>query len=360
MNIYDPFNLLRTKKESTGKPPGTLAYSGIYADVELKIEAIVYDKDQVDTKFYSDAQELVSLFERAKHDDKVYWINIIGLHNQELIQKVGHALDVHHMDLEDIVHVSQWSKILNQGSYLFSIFKMIHLQNDAIMHEHVSVLMRENIIITLQETPGDVFDYVRNRLTNANGQLRSKSASYLFYALLDAVVDEYIVVVNHISQKFNEIEMQIIDEDNPNKEELYSLRKELLYFSNSLTPLLDSIRKFVSVDNAYFTQDMAPYYSDLHDHLNQVFDAIKAYREMSNSLHEMHMSNVSMRMNRTMMTLTIFSAIFIPLSFLAGVFGMNFADIPGLENPMSFELFVTFCLLLAGGMIGYFKVKNWF
>ncbi|HAS74247.1 MAG TPA: magnesium and cobalt transport protein CorA, partial [Clostridiales bacterium UBA8960] len=146
----------------------------------------------------------------------------------------------------------------------------------------------------------------------------------------------------------------------PTTDDLYTLKKELLYFSNSLSPLLDSVRKFSAEDTPYYSMEMAPYYSDLHDHLNQVYDSIKAYREMSNSLHEMHMSNVSMRMNRTMMTLTIFSAIFIPLNFLAGVFGMNFISVPGLSNPASFEYFVVFSLILVSAMIGYFKIKKWF
>lgn len=360
MNLYDPFNILRTKKESTGKAPGTLAYSGSYADVEIQVDVIKYDSTNYQFTSLKDVDLLKDVLTHAVEKDEVCWINIIGLHNQTLIRSIGDILKIHTMDLEDVVHVSQWSKILNQNDYLFSVFKMIYLQNNEIKHEHVSVILKRNIIITFQETPGDVFDHIRNRLSNSNGQLRTRSSEYLFYSLLDAIVDEYIVVVNHISMNFNEIEMQIIEGRHPSMDELYTLKKELLYFSNSLSPLLDSVRKFSAEDNQYYSIDMAPYYSDLHDHLNQVFDSIKAYREMSNSLHEMHMSNVSMRMNRTMMTLTIFSAIFIPLSFLAGVFGMNFSSVPGITNPSAFEMFIVFCFVLAGSMIGYFKIKKWF
>lgn len=360
MNLYDPFNLLRTKKESTGKPPGTLAYSGNYSDVILQIEALTYNATHYDFEVIQSVEDLEKMMSMTDSNENVCWINIIGLHNQNLIRVVGNALGIHHMDLEDVVHVSQWSKILNQNDYLFSIFKMIYLESDQIKHEHVSVILKNNFVITFQETPGDVFNPIRNRLSNPSGQLRSGQASYLYYALLDAIVDEYIVVVNHVSQQFNEIEMQVIEDKSPNKEELYGLRKELLYFSNSITPLIDSVRKFVNEESAFYAKEMKPYYSDLMDHLNQIHDSIKAYREMSNSLHEMHMSNAGMRMNRTMMTLTIFSAIFIPLSFLAGVFGMNFSSVPGLLNPVSFELFVIFCLGLAGSMIAYFKIKKWF
>ena len=237
---------------------------------------------------------------------------------------------------------------------------MIYLNEEEIIHEQVSVIVKNNLVITFQETPGDVFDHIRSRLESQKGQLRFEDSNYLFYSILDAIVDEYMLVINYISLRFNEIEMQIIEERSPNKEELYRLRKELLFFSNSIAPLQDTLRRFVIEDSAFYTQDMSPYYSDIKDHLSQISDSIMGYREMSNSLHEVSMSNVSMRMNRAMMTLTIFSAIFIPLSFLAGVFGMNFKYMPGLNEPKSFIYFAIFCITLASGMITYFKARKWF
>jgi len=360
MNIHDPFNLLRTKQESIGKPPGTLTYSGNYRDVDIKIELITYQEDSFDIQLIGDWKQLLNIIDNSQLEKQIYWVNIIGLNHQELIESIGERLKIHHMDLEDIAHVSQWSKILDQGDYLFSVFKMIYLKDGEINHEHVSVIMKKNLVITFQETPGDVFDHIRIRIKNHNGQIRLKDSNFLYYSILDTIIDEYIVVLNHISIKYNEIEMKIIDGTNPDKEELYRLRKELLYFSNSIAPLIDSVRRFISEKNSFYRDEMAPYYSDINIHLNQVFESIKGYREMSNGLHEMHMSNVSMKMNKAMMTLTIFSAIFIPLSFLAGVFGMNFRYIPGLDNHNSFFIFISFCLILASGMITYFKGKEWF
>lgn len=360
MNIYDPFNLLRTKKESIGKPPGMLTYSGNFSEVEIEIDIIRYNSTYYHASTTTDIEEMIKFINNHQATDEVIWINIIGLHSQSIIQAIGAKFDIHPMDLEDIVHVSQWSKILDQTDYLFSIFKMIYLKEAHITHEHVSAILKHNILITFQETPGDVFDSIRNRLANANGQLRTRSVAFLYYALLDAIIDEYIVVINHVSNTFNAIEMQIIEERNPNKEELYGLRKELLYFSNAIAPLVDAIRKFMSVENLFYTDEMVHYYTDLQEHLSQISDSIKAYREMSNSLHEMQMSNASMRMNRTMMTLTIFSAIFIPLSFLAGVFGMNFIFMPWLDQPDAFTWFILLCMLVVGGMLTYFKQKKWF
>ena len=360
MSNRDPFNLLRTKQESVGSPPGTIAYSGNYSDVDIKVELIRYNKDDYSYDTIKDFDDINDVVSKENRKNEVCWINVIGLHDYDLIRIFGNSLNIHSMDLEDIVHVSQWSKIVNQSDYLFSVLKMIYLKEESIIHEQVSVIMKDNIIITFQETPGDVFDYIRDRLKNPTAYIKSQDTNYLYYSILDSLIDEYMIVINHISLKFNEIEMQIIEELNPDKEELYMLRKELLYFSNSISPLIDAIRKFLSAESEFYNKSMTPYYQDITDHLNQISDSIMAYREMSNSLHEVQMSNMSMRMDKTMMTLTIFSAIFIPLSFLTGVFGMNFKYLPGLDNPMSFTYFAIFCLSLATGMITFFKFRNWF
>lgn len=360
MSLYDPFNLLKTKKESIGKPPGSLAYSGGFSDVDIAIDVVNYNNESI---FFSPVvkhEALTDIFKLSSKSENVFWINIVGLHNQEIIKSVGKFFDIHTMDLEDIVHVSQLSKVINQGDYLFSTIKMIYMNKDVIKHEHVSILLKNNVVFTFQETPGDVFDNLRKLLDNPDSFLRIRDSGYLFYSMLDSIIDEYIVVINSISVRFNEIEVQVIDKKKSVKDNLYGLRKELLYFSNSLIPLIDSFKNFTAAGNPYLPSDILPYYSDLSDHLNQIYSSLKAYREMIDSLYDMHISDVSMKMNRTMMTLTVFSAIFIPLSFLAGVFGMNFKSLPGLDNSWSFVAFVIFCVALACGMLIYFKIKKWF
>lgn len=359
MNKYDLLNLLRTKKKSIGKPPGTLVYSGNFDDVEIKMEIMSYDKDDLSIFEIKEIRDFKDFLDKAMKNKQNHWINITGLHSPDLIRLIGEQLDTHPMDLEDIIQVSQWSKIETSDDYLFSVLKMIYLEQDRILHEHVSVIMKENMIVTFQETSGDVFNYVRERLKKQSSKLRSENSSYLYYSLLDAIIDEYLVVINQISINFNNIEMQIVEESDPNKEEIYRLRKELLYFSNSLIPLMEALRKFMIQDHSYFIEDMVPYYRDLYEHLNQISNSIRGYREMSNGLHEMQMSNASMKMNQTMMTLTIFTVIFIPLSFLTGVFGMNFAHMPGLEETWAFYVFGVFCVLITVGMLSYFKLRRW-
>ncbi len=359
MNRYDPFNILKTKEKSIGKPPGTLVYSGSFPDVVIRIEIICYDSEKINNYLLNETGELKKLLQEASNSKQKYWINIIGLHSPDLIRLIGQQLNIHSMDLEDIIHMSQWSKMEIYREYLFSVFKMIYLKEERIIHEHLSMIRRGNILITFQETAGDVFGYVRERLQDPKGKLRISDSAYLYYTLLDAIIDEYLVVINQISINFNNIELQILEESDPSKEEIYRLRKELLYLSNSITPLTDSLRKFMARENPYFDRDLAPYYQDLYENLNQMINGIRGYREMSNGLHEMQMSNAGMKMNQTMMTLTIFSVIFIPLTFLTGVFGMNFLFMPGLNEPSAFTIFVITCLGVAAAMLGYFKLRRW-
>ncbi|MBN2795668.1 MAG: magnesium/cobalt transporter CorA [Clostridia bacterium] len=353
MNFYDPFNLFHAKKEFLGEPPGTINYTGKYNDVPVTIELIQYNVHEYSKK-------TCDAIETVHHDDYIYWYNITGLHNTELIKNIGTILNIHHMDLEDIVHVSQWSKIEDQEDYLFSIFKMIYLNNEDIVHEHVSIILTDNLILTFQETPGDVFDEVRDRLSQNKGRIRQLKSDYLYYSLLDAIIDPYFSIINRISTDYMALEMAIIENAVTSKEKIYHLRKELVYLSNAILPIrdqIDALRK----KSVYFSKaELQPYYGDLIEHMHQINDALKAYKEMINSLQEMQMSNISDDMNKTMMTLTIFSAVFIPLSFLAGIFGMNFTHIPGLSIYNAFYWFLGGCLLIAGGMLSFFKWKKWF
>ncbi|MBN2898889.1 MAG: magnesium/cobalt transporter CorA [Clostridia bacterium] len=353
MNLYDPFNIFHSKKNFVGEPPGSIAYTGHFTDVDIAIEAIFYDDTIIST---SRVEDIKGPFDSAK----VYWYNVVGLHDVELIKGIGERFQLHHMDLEDIVHVSKWSKIEDQHDYVFAIFKMIYMKAEAIVHEHVSIIKKDNVIITFQETPGDVFDDVRRRLNGKNGRIRTQDADYLLYALMDALVDQYFVIINKISSDFRDIEMKILDNDIDSRDQVYHLRKELMYLINAVMPIKESILYLAKGDTRLMTEVMTPYYGDLMEHINQIADALVAYKEMTVSLHEMQMSNVSNDMNKIMMTLTIFSAIFIPLSFLAGVFGMNFVHMPGMAIPSAFYIFVAVCFVIAAAMLWFFKSKRWY
>lgn len=349
-------NIFKPKKHVISQPPGTLTYNGDYKDVKISIQLISYDENSIEVKTIKDISDIKNVID----NNQKHWINIIGLHDIGLIKKIGDYFEIHHVDLEDIVHISQRSKIEIKDDYLFSIFKMLYLKEDEIIHEHLSVIIKDNVLITFQETYEDVFDTIRERLNKNLGIIRKMPINYLFYSLIDSLVDHHLPITNRISIIFNEIEMAIIEKNKSEMEDMYKLRKELVYLSNAVIPIKDSIHSFTRTTSLYFSKEVIPYYLDVMDHLNQVNDTLKAYREMINSLHEVQMTNASNDMNETMMTLTIFSAIFIPLSFLAGVFGMNFGYIPGLESNNAFIYFVISCIIIAAGMLSYFKIRKWY
>lgn len=352
MNLKEPFNLLSLKRANIGEPPGTLSYQGPHKDIGVQIEVIEYNHE------YYVKREIASLDELVMGDNK-YWINITGLHNIDLIREIGEKFGIHHMDLEDVVHVSQRSKIEIKDDYLFSIFKMVYLKGEETKHEHVSIFVKDKALLTFQEIPGDVFESVRKRLEDGKGRTRKLGIDYLFYALVDVLVDHYFPVIDKSYSAFSDVELRALEESEPDMGEIYRLRKELLYMMNAVTPIKDAIYNFTKIDSPYFKKESIPYYADLMDHLSQISDSLKSYREMINSLYEMQMAKVSNDLNKTMMTLTTFSVIFIPLSFLAGVFGMNFTHFPGMTYPYAIYIFGVVCIAIAFGMLGYFKLKKW-
>ncbi|PXW91772.1 magnesium transporter [Streptohalobacillus salinus] len=352
MHLKDPFKLSAHKKATIGEPPGTLSYRGPHNDVNVQIDVIEYDQDHYVKKQLASLDELII-------KDKKYWINITGLHDIDLIREIGEKFQIHDMDLEDVVHVSQRSKIEIKEDYLFSIFKMIYLAGDEVKHEHISIFLKENLLLSFQELPGDVFDTVRKRLKEGNERTRELGVDFLFYTLIDVLTDHYYPVVNTSYAAFNDVELSALEENEPDMSEIYRLRKELLYMVNAVTPIKDAIYNFTKTENPYFKKESIPYYADVIDHLSQISDSLKSHREMINSLYEMQMAKVSNELNKTMMTLTTFSVIFIPLSFLAGIFGMNFTHFPGLRSPYGIYVFVIVCGAIAFGMLSYFKRKKW-
>ncbi|MCK5130179.1 MAG: magnesium/cobalt transporter CorA [Clostridiales bacterium] len=333
-------------------PPGTLKYTGDY-HIKPTLQVLTYNADAYKQYTIHDINELP--------DNKdVLWLNIIGLEDTELLNDVSNRFKIHKIDLEDIVNVSQRCKIEDKEHYLFSIFKMVYLQQNEIVHEHVSMFMLENILITFQETPGDVFDPIRLRIQGKQGQIRNMGVDYLYYSLIDDLVDQYFGIIQSVSEQFMEVEAAVIEHSSKKMDGVYRLRKELLYLKNSIEPIKYALHDFTRSQPALFTKEVYPYLNDVQDNIYQISDSLNTYREMVNSLYEMQISNASNEMNKVMTTLTVFSAIFIPLSFLTGVFGMNFISIPGLTSRWSFVIFAIFCVLIAGGMLIFFKKKKWF
>lgn len=323
----------------------TLNYSGDYTDEPIVIDVYHYDQDSCIHQVY-DTIEAIEI----NHDHT--WINITGLHDISVLRGIEKRFKINRLSLEDIVQVSTHSKIEKYTHYTFSIFKMLYLRKK-IVHEHIAIIKLDHVIISFQETKGDIFDALRAKL-ETDFMLKTNDMDYLYYKMVDALVDQYFEILPVVNGILDDLEDDVLDEKESSLEALYKVRKELLLIKNSVFPIKLILQTYLS----RYPSDYKLFYNDLLDHLDQIIDNVTLNRELVNTLYDTHMSNMSHKMNRIMTTLALFSTIFIPLSFLAGFFGMNFKHFPSLNGYYSLYIFIGSCLLLTGGMVLFFKRKK--
>ena len=332
--------------------PGTMRYRGVHVG-EAALEMIAYDGAHAERTALSSLPE-------TQDFDGVRWINVAGLADESVMDQIGEMYGIHRIDLEDMVNISQRSKIDQRDDYLFSVLKMAYLSGDAVVHEHISILVIGQTLMTLQETPEDVFDPVRRRILDNIGQIRKQKVDYLYYSLIDCIIDQYFEIMGFVETRFSEVESLIFEGEESAMEKAYALQKDLIYLKNDIFPMQDALDRLIKKESKYISGFVLTYFADVLHNTLQAIDDINTYREMTKSLYEMQVTKTSNEMNRVMMTLTIFSAIFIPLSFLTGVYGMNFRVLPGSASPSAFYIFGGVCVLLVGLMLIFFKRKKWF
>lgn len=341
------------RPQNLNQPPGTLIYTGRFRDQETVLELITYDDGEFERK-------TIDTLEAVRLGGGMQWLNVTGLVDVALVREIGERFGISELVLENIVHVSQRSKLEDHGEFLFAVFKMIYLGKQVMISEHLAMVVMDRLVITFQETEGDVFESLRERIERGRGRVRSLGQDYLLFALVDALVDQHFDVLSHLGERLDALEEALIDEMDIPLDDLYRLRKDLLQVRSAVLPIKDIIHNITSQHGSHVSEEVEPYFKDVADHLMQVAEILSVYREMGVGLYETHMSNMNNNMNKVMTTLTVFSAIFIPLSFLAGVFGMNFRVMPGLENAGGFYWFMLGCGLMAGGMFLFFKSRRWF
>jgi magnesium transporter len=342
-------------------PPGTLVYTGHHKQVTPEMTLIAFSDG-------SYVQQHIDRVEDVESFDGIRWLNLTGLSDLEHIRKIGEFYRIDPMILEDIVHVEQRTKIELNTAYLFAVFKMIYINTSEdipesyhrFKHEHISFLLMPSLLITFQEEPGDVFEGVRSRLADENSRIRTRGADYLFYALVDALVDHQMESMLTLQNDIDSLEARIVEDEVGSIEPLYHLRKSLLILKSGAMPVQETLTRLLTQDTALLSPMTREYFKDVIDHAVHLSDRIMMYREVVASLFDMHQTNVSNHMNRVMTTLTFFSAIFIPLSFLAGFFGMNFEVFPSLHYPYAVPVFIGSCIGIALLMLGFFKWREWF
>jgi len=337
--------------------PGTLVYKGGKKD-QLKIEKIEYSEEIYKQKTYTtlDDEFINDIKSISKN---IRWINVTGINHVEEISGIGHLFNIDRMLLEEVVDVSKHSTYKISEDFVFNHLQMIYVKDGIIVNETISIYMFEDTIITFQERSGDVFEAIRNRLKNNEGQLRGKNSSYAYFSILDAIVDHYINVLEKMKNSIEKMELKLMEDQVLDNKELHILRKHILVLSLSTTPMEKLVQELLLIEGSSFVQQKL-YFESLSQHLKLTMHEISILKESVDSLYENYMMTNANDMNQVMTILTIFSAIFIPLSFATGVFGMNFSVIPGLSNPLAFIYFLVGCGATAVMMLLVFKLKKWF
>lgn len=348
----------KNRSKKAGLPPGSLVFLGERRVDAPSISVINYAEDKVREISVKTAAECIPHIS----DGSVTWINITGLHDTEFIQKVGETFSIHPLLLEDIVNTGQRPKFQDHGSLLFVVLRMLYKPEGKIttISEQVSLLLGRNFVLTFQEMEGDVFDMIRKRIRAGGGKIRSLGADYLAYALLDAIVDNYFSVLEDLDEKIEIMQQTALDEPvPPTLHAIHRLKHELVSIRRQLWPLREAVSSLQKSESPLVTKPLVPYLHDVYEHTFQILETIESMRETISSVLETYMSSVSNRMNEIMKVLTIIATIFIPLTFIAGIYGMNFDHMPELHCKWGYAAVWGFMVTVAGAMVAFFRRKDW-
>jgi magnesium transporter len=349
---------IKKRSKKAGLSPGTMIHVGERKVEKVTLSVIDYDREQLKVKELPDVQSLISF----KNSPTVSWINVTGLHQVDILEKIGEGFNIHPLVLEDILNTDQRPKLEIFDDYLFIVLKMLSFDavRKEVSVENISMIVSRNYIITFQEREGDVFDPLRNRLNNPIGRLRKNGSDYLAYAIMDIIVDHYFILLEQLGEKIEALEEVVIEDPQQSiVSEIQFLKRELIFLRKSIWPLREIVNELVRDENPLLSDYTTPYLRDVYDHTIQVIDTVETYRDMVNGILDIYLSSISNRMNEVMKVLTIIATIFIPLTFIAGVYGMNFEFMPELKWRWGYPAIWFIMMFLFSGMVVYFKRKKW-
>jgi magnesium transporter len=338
--------------------PGTVEYAGEQKMEKAAISIIDYNEKMLDEVEAAAAEDCFPY----RDSSQVSWIDVCGLHETDILEKLGDRFALHPLVLEDIVNTNQRPKIEDYEDYLFIVLKMLYFDEDTSMisAEQISIILGRNFVFTFQEKQGDVFDPVRERIRKAKGRIRKMGPDYLAYALIDAIVDNYFVILEKFGEQVEELEEPLLENPAPFQlEQIHVIKREMIFLRKSIYPLREVAASLERGDTKLIKKGTTIFLRDVYDHTVQVIDAVESFRDMASSLQDLYLSSVSNRMNEVMKVLTIIATIFVPLTFVAGIYGMNFEFMPELKWRWSYPLFWVVVGAIGGMMLSYFRKKKW-
>jgi magnesium transporter len=350
---------VRKSIKRAGSSPGTLVHVGDTKAHTIRISMLQYDAE---TLMESD----LNRFEEAPphiNPARTTWINIDGIHDIALIEEIGRQLDIHPLTLEDVLNTTQRPKAEAFDKYLYVAMKMLRYDNreNLITSEQISLILGNNVLIGFQEAVSDVFSPVRERIRKGKGRIRTSGCDYLAYALIDAIVDNYFAILERLGERLEEVEENL--DDHPGTEVLetiHTIRGDLIYLRKQVWPLREVISHLQKDGAPFISEATALFMRDVYDHTIQTIDTIESYRDILSGIQDLYLSIISNRMNEIMKVLTIIATIFIPVSFIAGIYGMNFTHMPELSWRWGYPAVWGVIITAIGGMLLWFRHKKWF
>ena len=349
---------IKKRSVKAGMPPGSLVHIGETPADAVSIELIGYDQEGIQEQRFSTVDDCLPHLERSG----ITWVNVEGVHNVDIIRHLGEQYALHPLVLEDIVNTVQRPKIEDYDGYLFIVLRMLRpTGGGGFSSEQLSMILGPRYIFTFQEgIRGDVFDTVRERLRNGKGKARGMGADYLAYALIDAIVDSYFSVLEDLGERIVNLEEDLTLSPDPSTlHEINNIKKEIIFLRKAVWPLREAVSFLERGDSDLLSDSTRLYFRDVYDHTVQVIDTVETYRDLLSGMLDLYLSSISNRINEVMKFLTVIGTIFMPLTFLVGVYGMNFKHMPELEWHNGYFLLWGAMLAMAVAMIIYFRRKRW-
>jgi magnesium transporter len=341
-----------------GLPPGTLVHTGEQKEETVRLGEFLFDEDS----YREESLDPLAGPLPVPRKESITWLNLDGLHDIAVMERIGQTYRIHPLMLEDVLSTGGRPKFEEYDGQLFIVLKMISFNDESrrIDTEQLSLILGDALVLSFQERVGDVLDCVRDRIRSGRGRVRKERADYLAYTLIDAVVDSYFIVLEKLGEKIDELEEELIDDpDEKTLHRLHELKREMIDLRRSIWPLRELVNGLAKSESPLIRQSTRVYLRDVYDHTIQIIDTIESYRDIVSGMLDIYLSSVSNRMNSVMKVLTIIATLFIPLTFFAGVYGMNFRYMPELEQPWAYPAFWVLSVVVFVAMLLFFRRKKW-
>lgn len=344
--------------KKAGQPPGTLVYTGDTPEKPISIELIQYNEEQYLKKTFWEPDSFIKLI----NPEYVNWVHISNLSNTKLIESMGNHFNIHALTLEDVLNTGESPKIEESENQLFMTLKLVRYSDeDELIESHISLILKDHYLLTFADLQDDVFIDIKNRLESPKNRARIKKNDYLFYLILDNLVDKYYIVFDKIYSTLETIETNLIEKPDENSiGNIHRIKKDLANLRKTLVPLEKSVSFILRDEFDLIDDNNEIFIRDVYDNLVQLVQTYDSYREFTSSLIELNSSNMNNNLNQTIKILTVIATIFIPLTFIAGIYGMNFRNIPELEWQYGFYIILGVMALIATGMVFFMKKKGFF